>query len=83
MTNSSPDDRPDHPGVIAPPPLIYLGFLGLGFLLEWVLPVASHVSASPRYWLAYGLAGGGAMTPGWSGLSSGLEFVIFAPRLND
>lgn len=50
-----PDNKPDHPGVIAPPPLIYLGFLGLGFLLEWVLPVASHVAATPRYWLASAL----------------------------
>jgi protein-S-isoprenylcysteine O-methyltransferase Ste14 len=59
MTTHGPDDKPDHARVIAPPPLIYLGFLGLGFLLEWALPVASHVAASPRYWLAYGLAGGG------------------------
>ena len=59
MTSHGPDQKPDHPGVIAPLPLIYLGFLGLGFLLEWVLPVASHVAASPRHWLAYGLAGGG------------------------
>src|SRR3954452_7284140 len=28
----------DIPGVIAPPPLIYLGGLGLGFLLEALLP---------------------------------------------
>ena len=59
MPNHSPDNKPDHPGVIAPPPLIYLGFLGLGFPLEWALPVASHVAASPRYWLASALAGGG------------------------
>ncbi len=30
----------DNPGVIAPPPLIYLGFLGGGLLLDYVLPVA-------------------------------------------
>jgi len=31
----------DIPGVIAPPPLIYLGGLGLGFLLEALLPGGS------------------------------------------
>jgi protein-S-isoprenylcysteine O-methyltransferase Ste14 len=30
----------DTPGVIAPPPLIYLGCLGLGFVLEGVMPKA-------------------------------------------
>jgi protein-S-isoprenylcysteine O-methyltransferase Ste14 len=27
-------------GVIAPPPVIYLGFLGLGFAFEWLMPGA-------------------------------------------
>ena len=27
-------------GVIAPPPVIYLAFLGLGFVLEWLMPGA-------------------------------------------
>lgn len=31
----------DIPGVIAPPPLVYLGGLGLGFLLEALLPGGS------------------------------------------
>ncbi len=30
----------DNPGVIAPPPLIYLGFLALGFGLDYFWPVA-------------------------------------------
>lgn len=34
-------DRRDVPGVIAPPPLIYLAGLGLGFGLEALLPSAS------------------------------------------
>ena len=47
------DRTPDHPGVIAPPPLIYLGALMLAVLLEWrwsaplfmhpVVPVAGAV----------------------------------------
>ena len=35
----------DTPGVIAPPPLIYLGGLAVGFLLDWLLPSASLSSA--------------------------------------
>ena len=65
MPNAEPDKKSDHkadhPGVIAPPPLIYLGFLGAGFLLDWVWPVAAHVSATPRYWLALALAGVGVV----------------------
>ena len=30
----------DHPGVIARPPLIFLGFLALGFVLDTIWPVA-------------------------------------------
>ena len=40
MPQSSAAGR-DHPGVIAPPPLIHLGFLALGALLEWLLPTAT------------------------------------------
>jgi protein-S-isoprenylcysteine O-methyltransferase Ste14 len=35
---AQPDRRLDTAGVIAPPPLIYLAFLGLGFVLEALLP---------------------------------------------
>jgi protein-S-isoprenylcysteine O-methyltransferase Ste14 len=35
----------DRPGVIAPPPVIYLAGLGLGFLLEALLPSASLPNA--------------------------------------
>ena len=31
----------DTPGVIAPPPLIYLGGLAVGLVLDWILPSAS------------------------------------------
>lgn len=30
----------DHAGVVVPPPLIYLGFLALGLVLDYVWPVA-------------------------------------------
>lgn len=33
-------DNRDCPGVIAPPPVIYLGFLGLGLGLDYVWPAA-------------------------------------------
>jgi protein-S-isoprenylcysteine O-methyltransferase Ste14 len=42
----------DAPSVIAPPPLIYLGGLGIGFGLEALLP-----SASLPDWLAWPLGG--------------------------
>lgn len=34
------EDRQDRPGVIAPPPFIYLGFLLLGLGLDYAWPVA-------------------------------------------
>ena len=33
----------DTPGVVAPPPLIFLGFLVLGGVLDWLLPLAPSV----------------------------------------
>ena len=32
------ENKKDIPGVIAPPPFIYLGFLGVGFLIDYFLP---------------------------------------------
>lgn len=47
---------PDHPGVIAPPPLIFLGFLLLGWALNQLAPAWSFgISATPRWALAGGL----------------------------
>jgi protein-S-isoprenylcysteine O-methyltransferase Ste14 len=34
-----PDRSSDSPGVIAWPPLVFLGALGPGFLLHWLMPV--------------------------------------------
>ena len=38
-------EHDDTPGVIAPPPLIYLGGLAVGLVLDWLLPSASLSSA--------------------------------------
>ena len=38
--DGQPRERRETAGVIAPPPVIYLGFLGLGFLLEGLMPGA-------------------------------------------
>lgn len=37
MTDTKPDTAPDTAGVIAPPPLLYLGFLILGLALEFLM----------------------------------------------
>jgi protein-S-isoprenylcysteine O-methyltransferase Ste14 len=42
------EPRADTPGVIAPPPLIYLGALGVGFGLNAVVPDASLPSSVAR-----------------------------------
>jgi protein-S-isoprenylcysteine O-methyltransferase Ste14 len=39
--SENPSAGKDIPGVIAPPPLVYLGGLGIGFLLEALLPGGS------------------------------------------
>lgn len=61
MPNANSGDKPDHPGVIAPPPLIYFGFLAIGYLVDQVWPLAAPLAASPRYWLALVLVGVGAV----------------------
>jgi protein-S-isoprenylcysteine O-methyltransferase Ste14 len=61
MAIDAQDDKSDHPGVIAPPPLIYLGFLALGFLLDWFWPVTVHVPNFLRYGLALALASVGVV----------------------
>ncbi len=40
----------DHPGVIAPPPVIFLGFFALGLALEWAWP--THMGIEPVFRLA-------------------------------
>ena len=50
----------DAPGVIAPPPLVYLGALGVGLVLDWLLPSAS-IPAALRWPLGAALILGGAM----------------------
>ena len=52
MTDHAPpgDDRP---GILAPPPLIYLSALATGLLVEWWVPAARLPEAVPRHagWL--------------------------------
>lgn len=55
--DKKPNDKPDHPGVIAPPPLIYLGFLGVGYPLGSAWPLAFP----PQRWLALALVGIGVI----------------------
>jgi protein-S-isoprenylcysteine O-methyltransferase Ste14 len=56
---SSPS--PDTPGVIAPPPLIYLGALGSGFALQALLP-GTPVAGAVRWPVGAALIlGGGAL----------------------
>jgi len=48
---------PDHPGVVAPPPVIFLGFLALGLGLEWAWPTTLRIDPVFRIALAAGLLG--------------------------
>ncbi len=58
------DDERDNAGVIAPPPLIYLGPLVLGLLLNRVLPVPFLPRGMVRT-LGWPLLGGGVLLMGW------------------
>jgi protein-S-isoprenylcysteine O-methyltransferase Ste14 len=40
-----PGQKPDRPGVLAPPPLLYAGALAAGLLLQWALPVGDPPNA--------------------------------------
>ena len=55
----------DTAGVIAPPPLIYLGGLGIGFLLEAVLPGASLGVGVLRWVLGGSLLVAGVALMSW------------------
>ncbi|MFQ5939589.1 MAG: methyltransferase family protein [Alphaproteobacteria bacterium] len=57
----------DCPGVIAPPPLIYLGFLGLGLALGYVWPAAV-------------LPGSGQFAAGFALISLGAVIMALAMR---
>jgi protein-S-isoprenylcysteine O-methyltransferase Ste14 len=62
MTNSA-----DHPGVIAPPPLLLLGSVLIGVGLSYLFPVSLNLEAPLRWGLGLGLV--------WAGL--GLEVTAF------
>lgn len=58
------DDQGDNPGVVAPPPLIYLGSLVLGLLLNRMFPVPFLPRGMARV-LGWSLLGGGALLMSW------------------
>jgi hypothetical protein len=60
----SSDEHDDKAGVIAPPPLIYLGSLLLGLLLNRRFPIALLPSRIARS-LAWPLLSGGVLLLGW------------------
>ena len=59
-----PDDEQDKAGVVAPPPLIYLGPLLLGLLLGRRFPTTFLPRTVARA-LGWPLLGGGALLLGW------------------
>jgi protein-S-isoprenylcysteine O-methyltransferase Ste14 len=58
------DDERDKPGVVAPPPLIYLGPLVLGLLLNGRFPVPFLPRGMMRI-LGWPLLGGGVLLMNW------------------
>ena len=58
------DDERDNPGVVAPPPLIYLGPLVLGLLLNGRFPVP-FLPRGMRRVLGWPLLGGGVLLMNW------------------
>ena len=58
------DDEQDNPGVVAPPPLIYLGPLVLGLLLNASFPVP-FLPRGMRHVLGWPLLGGGVLLMNW------------------
>ncbi len=58
------DDERDNPGIVAPPPLIYLGPLVLGLLLNRKFPAPFLPRRMARI-LGLSLLGGGALLVSW------------------
>jgi protein-S-isoprenylcysteine O-methyltransferase Ste14 len=64
MTNQAKHETRDTPGVIAPPPIIFLTFLLAGFIIESVspLPIRPAGSGPLPWWIAAGaLVGSGVL----------------------
>ena len=59
-----PGDEQDNPGIVAPPPLIYLGALIFGLLLNRRLPIG-FVPRGIARGLGWSLLGAGALLLGW------------------
>ena len=59
-----PSDEQDKAGVVAPPPLIYLGTLIFGLLLGWRFPI-SFLPRKMARGLGLPMLGGGVLLLGW------------------
>lgn len=57
------EDAHDTAGVIAPPPLITLAAIGIGFLLEWAWPLAALPAPGARHAIGIALAVVAALAP--------------------
>jgi protein-S-isoprenylcysteine O-methyltransferase Ste14 len=64
MAETSVDDDRETPGVLAPPPLLFAGGLGAGFLLDALLPLPLPASPPVRAGGAALVAGGVALVGG-------------------
>ena len=74
-------DAKDHPGVIAPPPLIALSALVLGLLLDWLLPLFVLETLLGPWWR--GFLGGIVITAGFAiGLAGRQRFVETGTNVN-
>jgi protein-S-isoprenylcysteine O-methyltransferase Ste14 len=59
-----PNDEQDKAGIVAPPPLVYLGTLGFGLLINRRFPIAFLPPGMSRG-LGWPLLGGGLLLLGW------------------
>ena len=55
----------DNPGVIAPPPLIYLGCVAAGYVIDSFVPWSTIFSPAQK-WVGIGMIGTGFLLSGWS-----------------
>ncbi len=59
-----PSDEQDKAGIVAPPPLVYLGTLVFGLLINWRCPI-NFLPRRISHGLGWPLLGGGVLLLGW------------------